>query len=145
MNKPVQPPESGAAHTPTPWTMQLASGPYPNWFLIYAEKSNPPLIVQVLRGTSIASQMGHTDYYDDRTPRHLAAEANAAFIVECVNSHAALLAEREGLLTLLREALPFVRMRANRNDGRGVLDREQDLAVISENEIRAALASRGSV
>lgn len=67
-------------HTPGPWTFKRESSPYPNWYLVYSEYSDPPLIVQVLRGTSVVGLQSNADYYTYKTPREVAAEANARLI-----------------------------------------------------------------
>lgn len=57
--------------------------------------------------------------------------------------HADVEAQRDEAVRLLVDALPFVRMRANRFDyTNGVLDREQDLAAVSLHEIRAFLSKQ---
>jgi LPS O-antigen subunit length determinant protein (WzzB/FepE family) len=62
------------------WCAKLEQCPYPNWYLIYSEQVDPPLIVQVLRGSSIAGIASHSDSYTEKTPRAVAAHANAAYI-----------------------------------------------------------------
>ena len=68
------------AATQGKWEAKLEQGPYPNWYLIYSEKVEPPLIVQVLRGSSWAGLASHADYFSEKTPRDVAAHANAAYI-----------------------------------------------------------------
>lgn len=72
--------EAALKATPGPWRSQREISPYPNWYLVYADKADPPLIVQVLRGTSMFDMSSKIDYFTEKTPRDQAAEANAAFI-----------------------------------------------------------------
>lgn len=62
------------------WSVKLQESPYPNWYLIYSEQVDPPLIVQVLRGSSMAGLASNPDYFTEKTPRDVAAHANAEYI-----------------------------------------------------------------
>lgn len=68
------------AATQGKWSVKLQESPYPNWYLIYSEQVDPPLIVQVLRGSSVVGLASHPDYFTEKTPRDTAAHANAAYI-----------------------------------------------------------------
>jgi hypothetical protein len=79
--------EQTGTHTPTPWRV---TDTHP---------SRAVLNILDEDGEEVACCYSHIDAF----------EANAAFIVECVNSHAALLAQRDALVAALENAAHRVR------------------------------------
>lgn len=109
-------------HTPGPWDVTPSPGGY---------RRKPCFVV---RSTVTPGRTRIARVDDERDANHIAS------VPSLLAELAALKASNAALVEALKNALPFVRMRANRNEG-GVLDREQDLATVTEHEIRALLAS----
>ena len=63
------------AATPGPWEARPDPQAYPNWYLVYADKAEPPLLAQVLTGTSMYSM--RSDLWPERSRQ---AKLDATFI-----------------------------------------------------------------